>query len=179
MCAPLDAPPLSYSNPECIGVTLKYTAILNEILIDMPKLFVIEQSYYFEAPLRKVFQALTDPKMLVKWFLSNAKVAPKKGGSYSFDWIGGYHMTGKVKHFEKNRAVSFSWCDKLWNGELARTTASFKVARKGHGTSLRLRHTGFEDPEHFAECSSRWGYYLTNMKSVLDHGTDLRSKYDW
>ncbi len=147
--------------------------------MDMPKSFVIEQSYYFKAPLDKVFKSLIDSKMLVKWFLSNAKVVPKKGGSYSFDWIGGYHMTGEVKRFEPNRAVSFSWSDKLRNGELAKTTATFRVVKKGHGTLLNLRHTGFKDPEHFAECSSRWGYYLTNMKSVLDHGTDLRSKYDW
>ena len=144
----------------------------------MAKSFVIEQSYYFEAPLKKVFQALTDPKMLVKWFLSKATVVPRKGGSYSFDWIGGYHMTGNVKRFEMNKAVSFSWSDKLKSGEWANTRATFKVAKKGHGTLLKLRHTGFEDPEHFAECSSRWGYYLTNMKSVLDHGTDLRSEYD-
>jgi uncharacterized protein YndB with AHSA1/START domain len=141
--------------------------------------FVIEQAYYFEAPVKKVFHALTDSKMLVKWFLSKAKVVPKKGGSYSFDWIGGYHMTGKVKRFETNKAVSFSWSDKLKSGEWAKTTASFKVARKRRGTLLKLLHTGFKDPEHFAECSSRWGYYLTNMKSVLNRGTDLRSKYDW
>jgi uncharacterized protein YndB with AHSA1/START domain len=145
----------------------------------MPKSFIIQQAYFFEVPHAKIFQALTDPKMLVKWFLSRAKVAPNKGGSYSFDWIGGYHMTGEVKEFQANKAVSFSWSDKLKNGKLAKTTASFKVARKGRGTLLRLRHTGFTDPEHFAECSSRWAYYLTNMKSVLDHGTDLRSKYDW
>jgi len=145
----------------------------------MPKLLKIEQSYYFEAPVEKVFQALTDSKILVKWFLSKAKVVPKKGESYSFDWIGGYHMVGKVKEFEMNRSVSFSWSDKLKSGKLARTTVSFKVAKKGQGTSLKLYHTGFVDPEHYAECSSRWGYYLTNMKSVLDHGTDLRSEYDW
>jgi uncharacterized protein YndB with AHSA1/START domain len=93
--------------------------------------------------------------MLVKWFLSKAKIVPKKGGSYSFDWIGGYHMTGKVKRLETNKNVSFSWSDKLKSGEWAETTASFKVARKGCGTLLKLRHTGFKDPEHFAECSSR------------------------
>ncbi len=59
----------------------------------------------------------------------------------------------------------------------AKATTSFKVAKKGHGTLLKLRHTGFEDPEHFAEYFSRWGHFLTNMKSVLDYGTD-RSEYD-
>ncbi len=115
----------------------------------------------------------------MKWFLSKAKLEPKKGGSYSFDWIGGYHMRGKVKQFEKDKAVSFSWHDKLKSGQLVETTANFKVAKKGDGSLLLLRHTGFHDPEHFADCSSRWGYYLTNMKSVLDHRRDLRSKYDW
>lgn len=88
-------------------------------------------------------------------------------------------MDGAVKKFEANKAVSFTWSDKLKSGETAETRASFEVASKGNGTLLRLRRTGFRDPEHFAECSSRWGYYLTNMKSVLDHDTDLRSKYDW
>jgi hypothetical protein len=100
---------------------------------------------------------LTDSKKLTKWFLSKAKLVPKKGGAYSFDWFGGYHMTGKVKQFDPNKAVSFSWTDKLKSGQVANTTASFKVAKKGKGTLLELRHTGFKDPEHFADCSSRWG----------------------
>ena len=147
--------------------------------MSMPKSFVIEQSYYLETPPEKVFEALTAPKGLVSWFLSKAQVDPKKGGAYAFDWIGGYRMTGTVNGFEKNRAVSYSWHDKLESGEMATTEASFEVSRKGDGTLVHLRHAGFTDPEHFAECASRWGYYLTNMKSVLDHGVDLRSKYDW
>jgi hypothetical protein len=88
-------------------------------------------------------------------------------------------MTDKVKKFEDNKSVSFSWSDKLKNGEIAKTTAAFEVVKKGKGSVLKLRHSGFKDPEHFADCSSRWAYYLTNMKSVLDNGRDLRSKYDW
>jgi uncharacterized protein YndB with AHSA1/START domain len=145
----------------------------------MTKSFTADQSYYFLASPEEVFNAIADPKVLVKWFLSNAKLVPKKGGDYAFDWIGGYHMTGKVKRFEPNIAVSYSWHDRLANGEMVETLASFELAKKAKGTLLRLRHTGFHDPEHFAECSSRWGYYLTNLKSVLDHGIDLRSKYDW
>lgn len=88
-------------------------------------------------------------------------------------------MTSKVKKYEKDKAISFEWLDKLRDGRMAKTTASFQVARKGTGTLLKLRHSGFKDPEHYADCSSRWAYYLTNMKSVLDHRSDLRSKYDW
>ena len=145
----------------------------------MPKPLVAAQAYYFEAPPEKVFRALTEPKMLVKWFLSDAKIDSRKGGSYDFDWIGGYHMTGTVKRFEANSAVSLSWTDKLDSGRIANTTVSFRVVKKGDGTLLKLRHTGFKNPVHFAECSARWGYYLTNLKSVLGKGKDLRSKHDW
>jgi uncharacterized protein YndB with AHSA1/START domain len=141
--------------------------------------FTIEQCYYFKAPPKKVFRAMSDPKILVKWFLSKAKVDQNEGGTYSFDWIGGYHMTGTVKRFTRNKAISYSWHDKISSGELVETAASFQVTKKGRGTLLKLVHSGFTDPEHFAECSSRWAYYLTNMKSVLDWGTDVRSKYDW
>ena len=141
--------------------------------------FTIEQSYFFKAPPQKVFQALTDPKILVKWFLSKAKIVPQKEGEYDFEWIGGYHMTGRVKQFVADKAVSFSWHDKVPSGELVETTAAFRVEKQGNGTILKLEHSGFKDPEHFAECASRWAYYLTNLKSVLDWGNDVRSEHDW
>jgi uncharacterized protein YndB with AHSA1/START domain len=145
----------------------------------MPKTYTAKQAYYFKARPERVFEALTEPKPLVKWFLSKAKVDPKTGGTFSFDWIGGYRMMSRLKKYNKDKAVSFSWIDKLKTGEIAKTTASFEVKKRGKGTLLELRHSGFKDPEHFADCSSRWAYYLTNMKSVLDNGKDLRSRYDW
>jgi uncharacterized protein YndB with AHSA1/START domain len=137
----------------------------------MSKQFVIKQSYYFEAPPERVFRALTDSKDLVKWLLVKAEVDLRKGGDYSFENLLGTHWTGKVISLEKNKAVSFSW--------IANTTVMFEVTKKGDGTLLKLRHTGLEDPELFAKISQGWAYYLTNLKSVLDHDTDLRSKYDW
>ena len=145
----------------------------------MANRFIIEQAYFFKASPKKVFDALTTPEGLTSWFLSDAALEARTGSIYEFDWLGGYHMEGNIKGIQSGKSVSYSWHDKLPNGKNAVTNASFSVAKKGSGTILKLRHTGFEDPVHFAECSSRWGYYLTNMKSVLDHGTDLRSEYDW
>ena len=145
----------------------------------MPKSYATKQQYYFRARPEKVFEALTEPKSLVKWFLSKAKIDRETGGMFTFDWMGGYRMVSKLKKYEKDKTVTFSWIDKLRKGEIAKTTASFEVRKQGKGTLLKLRHSGFKDPEHFADCSSRWAYYLTNMKSVLGQGQDLRSKYDW
>src|SRR5436189_5477722 len=121
-------------------------------LLELPKTFAIEKSYHCKSVPEKVFNALTEPKSLERWFLSKAKLVPKKGGSFSFDWIGGYHMTGNVKRFEPNKTVSFSWTDKLESGKVAKTLASFEVSGKGKGTLLRLHHRGCKAAEHFDEC---------------------------
>ncbi|MCI4356463.1 MAG: SRPBCC domain-containing protein [Thermoplasmata archaeon] len=141
--------------------------------------FVAKQRYHFAAPPAKVFCGLTEPKILVRWFLSEANIAPRVRGAFSFIWSGGYQMDSSIFRFEENRAVGFLWLDTLPNGKLAKTRVMFVLTKKGTGTVLALQHSGFRDPAHFAECSARWAYFLTNLKSVLDHGTDLRSPLDW
>lgn len=141
--------------------------------------YTARQSYFLEASPTAVFRALTNPEALTGWFLSAAKVEPRKGGAFEFDWIGGYHMESTLSGFVRNQAVSFLWVDRLPNGKFVTTYAGFTLKKKGKGTLLVLRHEGFNDPGHFAECSSRWAYYLTNLKSVLAHGKDLRSEFDW
>ncbi len=145
----------------------------------MAKRFAADQAYFLETTPAEVFRALTRPAKLVQWFLSGAELVPKKGGAFAFDWLGGYHMESKLSRFDANRAVGFEWVDRLSSGRLAKTRVLFRISKKGKGTMLRLRHSGFTVPEHYAECASRWAYFLMNLKSVLEHGTDLRSTSDW
>lgn len=142
---------------------------------------VIEQEYYYDAKPDEVFRALTVPKELTKWFLSDAKIRPKKGSSYTFTWQGGFSHTGKVEKVQADRELVLSWPDKIGD-KVYETRAAFTMKRKGAGTLLKVKHTGFKDGEDwiwlFGAVQSGWAYYLTNLKSVLKHGTDLRSKFD-
>jgi uncharacterized protein YndB with AHSA1/START domain len=137
----------------------------------MPEQFVVEQSYFLEAPPKKVFQALTHPNMLVRWFLAKAEVELQDGGEYRFEWMNGYQQAGRVKRVEKNKSIAYHFGSE-------NAVAAFELNKKGGGTLLRLRHDGIEDVEMFGSVSGGWGYYLANLKSVLDHETDLRSKLD-
>ncbi len=145
------------------------------------KRLVIEQQYYFDSSPEIVYRALTDPKQLVKWFLASAKIRPKEGASYTFTWEDGYRHTGTVKKAVENRSLVLSWPDDL-KGKKYLTQASFALSRKGKGTLLSLKHTGFREGDDwiwlFGAIQSGWAYFLTNLKSVLSQGTDLRSKYD-
>ena len=108
--------------------------------------------------------------ILVKWWVSKAHVEPHEGGDFDFEWLNGFHLSGKITRFEKDKAVSFSWNHQ--------TNAAFTLTKTGRGSILKLHHGDFKEAEPFGLSSSRWGYYLMNLKSVLDHGTDLRSKDD-
>ncbi len=135
----------------------------------MDKLPDIEQTFHLEAAPSEVFAALTDSKAIRTWWPVKAVIDPADGGRFSLTFKNGFVWDGKLFGFAKNRSVSFSWVE---------GTASFELVSKGRGTLLKLRHTGFKTARSMGPSSAGWSYFLTNMKSVLDHGTDLRSKDD-
>ena len=143
----------------------------------------ISQSFYYDAPPAKVFAALTEPDRLVQWFLSKAKVDLKKGGVVEFIWEGGHKMVGKVMRVVADKEVAYAWRDDLGKGKEVETLAEFEISKKGKGSMLKLNHGGFGNSKAWVELygaiQSGWAYYLTNLKSVLQNGKDLRSKHDW
>ena len=146
------------------------------------KKLVVDQEYFFEATPKVVFAALIEPKQLVKWFLSSAKIEPRKGGDYRFTWRGGYKHSGEVRKIVRDKTLVLTWPDKFENGQVYETQVSFTLAKKGSGTLLKLKHTGFKKGDDwvwlYGAIQSGWAYYLTNLKSVLAQGIDLRSDYD-
>ncbi len=140
------------------------------------------QQYYIKAPSAKVFKAISDNKELTRWFLSKARLDKEKGGEYKFTWQGGYTESGKVLEYVPGKKLSLSW-PSIWKKKLlGRTRAAFTVETRGKGTLLRLRHSGWGTSEgwiwNYALTHAGWSYYLTNLKSVLERGYDLRSRLD-
>jgi uncharacterized protein YndB with AHSA1/START domain len=142
---------------------------------------IVRQRYYYDADPDEVFKALTKPKKLVKWFLEEAKIKPKVGSSYTFTWEEGVSHSGKVEKVVPDKSLVLSWPDTI-KGKVYRTEVSFTLTKKGKGTLLEVVHMGFkEGPDWvwlYGAIQSGWTYYLTNLKSVLNEGVDLRSKYD-
>jgi uncharacterized protein YndB with AHSA1/START domain len=150
----------------------------------MAKSRTIKQRVFIKAPPSKVFKAITEPHLLKRWFIASAKLSPRKGGNFSFEWQGGYTLSGKVLDYARDRKLSLSWRHgKEEERPLGITRVSFKLKPKEDGTILELTHSGYKSGnpwiEEYAEHSSGWAYYLTNLKSVLQHNRDLRSPLDW
>ena len=148
----------------------------------MAKIPAIEQTFYYAVPPDRVYSALTDPGQLARWFVEKAEVVPKKGGAFRLTWAGGYSMRGKVKNVDPAKKLQLAWVDRFEGGKVFETEARFVLQKKGRGTLLTLTHRGFKSGKKwtalYGGIQSGWAYYLTNLRSVLEHGIDLRSDRD-
>jgi uncharacterized protein YndB with AHSA1/START domain len=148
----------------------------------MAKIPPVTLKFYVATPPTKVYAALTRPRQLVKWFLAEADITAKPRTPFQFTWRGGYTMKGKVRDVVPNRRVTLDWIDRFDGGKVFETRAEFVLRRKGRGTILTIRHSGFKSGKKwvslYGAIHAGWTYYLLNLKSVLEHGTDLRSDLD-
>jgi uncharacterized protein YndB with AHSA1/START domain len=148
----------------------------------MAKAPPIEQTYYYAARPSEVFAALTEPDRLATWFLDSARISLKKGGSFRFVWQGGYSIRGKVKKVDPEKLLVLAWIDRFESGKVFETEARFDLEKKGKGTLLTVTHRGFKKGPKWVQLygaiQSGWAHYLTNLRSVLEHDTDLRSPHD-
>lgn len=144
----------------------------------MAKVPAIEQTFYYAVPVDRVYAALTDPRRLVEWFVDKARITAKKGGSFRFTW-GTYTLRGKVRGAEPPKRLILLWVDRFKGGKVFETEVRFELRKRRKGTLLTVTHSGFKDGKRwvalFGSIQSGWAHYLTNLKSVLEHGVDLRS----
>lgn len=148
----------------------------------MVKTPTIEQTFYYAVAPERVYAAFTEPSELTRWFADQAKVAAKKGGAYRLTWSTGYTMRGKVKRAEPGKELVVTWVDRFEGGRVFETEARFTFAKRGRGTQLKVTHRGFKSGKRwialYGAIQSGWAYYLTNLRSVVEHGIDLRSDRD-
>jgi uncharacterized protein YndB with AHSA1/START domain len=139
------------------------------------------QTFVHASP-KKAFKSISNPKRLSRWLLDEATLSPRKGGQYSFTWTGGPTHRGKILEFVRGKRITLSW---QWPGmeDQLVTKLKMSVEPKEKGAILKFTHSGFPKQEKWLDLYSGaiqgWTYFLMNFKSVLDHGTDLRSSYDW
>ena len=140
----------------------------------------VDHQYFIRAAPAEVFRAITDPQWLTRWLCDRAELAPEPGSAYVLGWNDGPTHTGTVLDVLEGKRISLAWS---WPGvELKGTVLALSVEPKGDGTVLAIQHSGFPRLEAWTDLygGAEWGwtYFALNLKSVLETGHDLRSKYD-
>ena len=105
--------------------------------------FVIERE--FDAPVSRVWDALTNNEQMKKWYFQLADFKPVIG--FEFHFYGGKEGGEQYKHICQvtevvtGKKITYSW---RYDGYPGISFVSFELFEKGNKTKLKLTHTGLE-----------------------------------
>jgi uncharacterized protein YndB with AHSA1/START domain len=141
-----------------------------------------ENSVTVQAAPAVVYEALISANQLQRWFLTRAETDPRLGGPFKFAWefadaAQNGTQQGQFLEVIPGQKVSYTWEAKPSPAPL--TTVTFRLTPEGIGTRVSLSHTGFglgaDGKAARDHHSGPWDFYLANLKSYLETGTDNRA----
>lgn len=135
------------------------------------KIVVIERTY--EAPIEKVWEAITNKDQMKQWYFDVADFKPEVG--FEFQFYGGtednrYLHKCTVVEVEPITKISYTWS---YDGYTGQSLVTFELFREdGNKTRLKLTHSGLDTfPKNNPDLAS--GNFNEGWKSIL--GDSLRN----
>ena len=112
----------------------------------------IVQEITIKAPVRRVFEALTDPDQRVKWWGAEGRFQTTQmesdlrlGGKWAMrgTGMGGrpFMVEGEYRVIEPPRVLAFTWRPS-WQGDAAESLVRFDLQETDGVTIVRLTHSG-------------------------------------
>jgi len=135
--------------------------------------FIIERT--FDAPISKVWKAITNKDEMKKWYFDLEEFKPVKGFEFQFE--GGpdgrkYLHCCEIIEVISERKLSYSW---RYDGYVGNSVVTFELFAEGNKTRLRLTHEGLEtfpvDNADFSKSNfvEGWTYIVgTSLKDFME-----------
>jgi uncharacterized protein YndB with AHSA1/START domain len=123
----------------------------------------VMQSVEVEAPPERVWQLLTDPSELPRWWPDAAQFEPRMGGRVVLTFGPGA-VSGEVTQWEPPRALGFTW--EASNMPGVRLHVTFTLDDLGDGRSrVQVLHSGFEQAPAEARDAvvGGWAHFLPRL----------------
>lgn len=104
--------------------------------------FVIERTY--NAPIEKVWQAITDKNKMKEWYFDLQEFKAEVG--FEFQFIGGteeksYLHLCRINDVIPGKKLTHTW---KYDGYSGQSFVTFELFDEGYKTSLKLTHAGLE-----------------------------------
>lgn len=158
----------------------------------------IEVDLDIDAAVSRVWQALTDPVALARWFPLIARVQPDVGGYVELSW--GSTLTGRnaILAWKPEQHLRTRWfeqgtpetaADTANDGSphdpraWSRMTVDFYLEEKGDRTLVRMVHSGFGTDaswdEEYAAHGRGWSFELRSLTHYLEHHEGRERHVAW
>ena len=109
---------------------------------ELAEAVVVERT--LNAPVQKVWKALTDVDQMREWYFDLKEFKPKVGFEFEFvvEHEGNtYHHLCKVTEVIPHQKIAYTW---RYKGEPGDSLVTFELLPDGDKTKLRLTHEGLE-----------------------------------
>jgi uncharacterized protein YndB with AHSA1/START domain len=130
---------------------------------------VVRKAVQLEASADRVFQLLTDPDHVERWFADVATIEPWVGGAVEFAF---YNRNGTLSVFGGRVTAirppvefTFTWHHDSW--QFPPLEVEFRIEPAAGGARLRLTHRGFTgQPTERDIHDEGWDHYLRRLTAV-------------
>jgi uncharacterized protein YndB with AHSA1/START domain len=108
----------------------------------------ITKSIDIDAPVDKVWAALTEPELIAEWFGDRCEFDARPGGKGLFGWTEhGAESRVTIEHVDRPKTLIYRWAHVAGADPAPgnSTVVRFDLAEIASGTRLSLLETGFEE----------------------------------
>lgn len=121
-------------------------------------------------PIQIVWDALTEPEHLARWYMTRARLDAREGGSIEY-WSGPaqYHVTGKILAWQPPRLFEHEWNVEPQKGlpKGEKSIVRWELTPDGEGTLLRITHKRLTRPTAIGFLSGIHAF-LDRLENELD-----------
>lgn len=129
----------------------------------------IFHDFPINAPVERVFAAVSTPQGLDIWWAKQSAGVPRVGAEYELGFGEGYDWRARVTRCvpDAEFEVEMTHADGDWIG----TRVGFRLEPREGGTWVRFHHTGWPSPnDHYRISCNCWAMYLRILRRHLEHG---------
>ena len=131
-----------------------------------------------KAPPSTIYAALTDPKLLARWWIPDTRGESRIGENLEFH-IGDFCQQMKVLALEQDRLVRWTATDQE-PADWSKTEIEFEIRPDGEKCWVRFRHIGLQaDMKRLPYYSLSWAVFLLSLKELVETGTGLPFPNRW
>ncbi len=138
-------------------------------VVKIKKAFTVSDEIWVKAKPQQVFSALTDEKVLAKWWPKKAETDPRKGGQVMMEWFNGGTLFSQYSDFVKDKEIGLAFYGDY---------LTFTLTRKKGGTHVLVEHTcsANKSLDNYIGVAQSWASQLCNLKAWLEKKWDMRPR---
>ena len=132
----------------------------------------IFHDFPIKASLDEVFQAVSTPRGLDRWWTLESEGEPTEGAEYQLRFGPQYLWRAKVSRCKPNEHFELTMvdADKDWLG----TRVGIRLESRGEATWVSFYHAGWPDKnEHYRISCNCWAMYLRVLRRNLEYGESV------